>query len=139
MSYNIVCWGIRHHTRSYLFRIKQRKVSFMVLKIFRSKKFTKRTLIVLLVLIIPAFVLWGVGNLGSGPELIGKIEGRAVYPRDLAKSADGIKTQILFSHGDNFNVFSQILKNRVLINYMAWERLILLNASRGKSPKISFL
>lgn len=109
----------------------------MVLKIFRSKKFTKRTLIVLLVLIIPAFVLWGVGNLGSGPELIGKIEGRAVYPRDLAKSADGIKTQILFSHGDNFNVFSQILKNRVLINYMAWERLILLNASRGKSPKIS--
>lgn len=109
----------------------------MVLKIFRSKKFTKRTLILLLVLIIPAFVLWGVGNLGSGPELVGKIAGKAVYPRDLANSANGIKTQILFSHGDNFNVFSQILKNRVLINYMAWERLILLNASRGKSPKIS--
>jgi len=110
---------------------------FMVLKIFRSKKFTKRTLIVLLVLIIPAFVLWGVGNLGSGPELIGKIAGKVIYPRDLANSADGIKAQILFSHGDNFNVFRQILKNRVLINYMAWERLILLNASRGKSPKIT--
>jgi len=109
----------------------------MVLKLFRSKKFTKRTLVALLILIIPAFVLWGVGNLGSGPELIGKIGGKAVYPRDLAKSAEGIKTQILFSHGDNFNVFSQILKNRVLINYMAWERLILLDASRGKSPKIS--
>lgn len=112
----------------------------MVLKIFRSKKFTKRTLIVLLILIIPAFVLWGVGNLGSGPELIGKIGGKAVYPRDLFKSADGIKAQILFSHGDNFSVFSQILKNRVLINYMAWERLILLNAARalrGKAPKIS--
>ena len=108
----------------------------MVLKLFRSKKFTKRTLILLLILIIPAFVLWGVGNLGSGPKPIGKIDGKAVYPRDLEKSAEGIKAQILFSHGNNFNVFSQILKNRVLINYMAWERLILLNASRGKSPKI---
>ncbi|MFH1394761.1 MAG: peptidylprolyl isomerase [Candidatus Omnitrophota bacterium] len=109
----------------------------MVLKILRSKKFAKRTLLGLSILIIPAFVLWGIGNVAKGPEVIGIIGNKKIYTDDLAKSHQGIKTQLLFSYGGNYNAFSQILKNQPLLNYMAWERLILLSSARGNRFRIT--
>ena len=109
----------------------------MVLKIFRSKKFAKRTLIGILIVIIPAFVLWGAGSLTKGPQLVGTIDGAKIYPADFSRSREGIKAQVLFSYYGNFDAISQILKNRALVNFMAWERLILLNAARDEKIDVT--
>lgn len=108
----------------------------MVLNVLRSKKFAKRVLIALLILIIPAFVLWGVGSMSSGPELIGTIGGEKIYEDDFAASRQGIRAQLLFSHFTDQDTLTSILDNRPMMNYMAWERLVLLNAARNKKFKV---
>ena len=93
----------------------------MVLNILRSKKVAKKVLLGLLILIVPAFVLWGVGNLGEGPPSVGKISGRTISARDLAESVQGIHAQLVFSYYGDFQALNRILQNRSLINNMAWE------------------
>ena len=109
----------------------------MVLKILRSRKIAKRVLIGLLILIIPAFILWGAGNITKGPELIGLIGKQKIYPADFAKSSQGIKIQILFTYYGDLNALNQILKNRPLINFMAWERLVLLDEARNRKIPVT--
>lgn len=109
----------------------------MVLHILRSRKFAKRTLILLLILIIPAFVLWGVGGLTRTEEPIGKIGGQQIYHDDFTKSRKGIQAQILFAYYGDYNAMNKISKNRPLINLMAWERLVFLDVAHTKKVKVS--
>ena len=102
----------------------------MVLHILRSRKFVKRAMIVLSVIIIPAFVFWGVGSYATRPPIIGKIYGKAITVQDLAKSRKGIMIQVLLSYFHKQKTMDQILNNRNLVNYMSWERLIMLNSSK---------
>ncbi|MEA3489460.1 MAG: SurA N-terminal domain-containing protein [Candidatus Omnitrophota bacterium] len=116
-------------------RPRTRKDRNMVMTVLRSRKFARRVLLALLILIIPAFVLWGVGNVSRKPDFIGRIGGNKIYFDDFEKSRQGIKIQTLFAYFGDVNTLNQILRNRPMINYMAWERLILLNASRDKNIK----
>ncbi len=109
----------------------------MVLKILRSRKFAKRVLLGLLILIIPAFILWGAGSVTKGPGLIGKIGKQKIYLNDFAKSRQGIKVQVLFTYYGDLNTLNQILQNRPMINFMAWERLVLLNEARSRKIKVA--
>ena len=109
----------------------------MVLNILRSKKFAKKILILLLILIIPAFVLWGVGNLSNRPAPIGTIDGKIVSADDFVSSRKGTMVQVLLTYFSNYDTMNSILRNRPMINYMAWERLILLGAARKDKIKIS--
>ncbi|MGB2879156.1 MAG: peptidylprolyl isomerase [Candidatus Omnitrophota bacterium] len=109
----------------------------MVLSILRSKKFAKRVLFALLVLIIPAFVLWGVGNISQRPPLIGQIGGQKIQATDLAKSAQGVRIQILLTYFNDPETLNRILQNRTITNFMAWERLIFLNAARKNRIKVN--
>jgi len=108
----------------------------MVMNILRSKKVTKRVLLALLILIVPAFVLWGAGNITSGPDMVGKIGGRKISTRDFEESIRGIRAQLLLSYYGDFDTLTRILQNQPIINHMAWERLILLNAARKSKIKI---
>ncbi|MFH1837810.1 MAG: SurA N-terminal domain-containing protein [Candidatus Omnitrophota bacterium] len=108
----------------------------MVLSILRSKKFSKRVLLALLILIVPAFVLWGAGSLTSGPGAVGKINNKTVTVNDLAESVRGIRAQLIFSHYTDLDTLNRILENRAVINHMAWERLVLLDASKREKIKI---
>ncbi|MFH1552283.1 MAG: SurA N-terminal domain-containing protein [Candidatus Omnitrophota bacterium] len=109
----------------------------MVLSVLRSRKFARRVLLALLILIIPAFVLWGVGNVAQRPGPVGQIGGRNISPEEFAESRQGIKTQVLFTYYGNFDTMNQILRNRTMMNFMAWERLVLLDAARKKNIKIT--
>ncbi|NQT32522.1 MAG: SurA N-terminal domain-containing protein [Candidatus Omnitrophica bacterium] len=109
----------------------------MVMNILRSRKFAKRVMFVLLILIIPAFVLWGAGNITRGPEFIGRINEKNIYPKDLAKSLQGIRTQLIFTYYGDYNTLNQILRNRSLMNFMAWERLILLSSAQESGNRIA--
>ena len=70
----------------------------MVLGIMRSRKFSKRVLMGLLIIIIPAFVFWGVGSLSDRPKPAGKIYGRAVSAENFFSSRQGVQTQILLNY-----------------------------------------
>jgi len=100
-----------------------------MLHIFRSKRFAKWTLIGLLIVIIPAFVLWGAGSISKGQKLIGTIGSQKVYPDDLVKSLEGMKAELLLTYYGDYDTFNRILQNRALMNRLAWERLIFLNAA----------
>ena len=104
----------------------------MVLGIMRSKKFSKRVLGVLLVIIIPAFVFWGVGSLSDRPKPAGKIFGRSISAEDFRSSRQGVQVQIMLNFFSDYDRMSSILKDRTLINTMAWERLLLLMSARAK-------
>jgi len=109
----------------------------MVLGIMRSKKFSKRVLTGLLIIIIPAFVFWGVGSLSDRPKPAGKIYGRTVSAEDFFSSRQGVHTQIMLNYFTDYERMSSILKNRTLMNTMAWERLLLLSAARNKKIQVS--
>lgn len=102
----------------------------MVLAALRSKRFKKNALLALLILIIPAFVLWGVGNMSSRPPLVGEIGKHKIYADEFEKSLQGIRLQILLAYYQNRDALNDILQNRPMLNYMTWERLIYLDAAR---------
>jgi peptidyl-prolyl cis-trans isomerase D len=109
----------------------------MVLKILRSKKVTKRVLIAILILIIPAFVLWGAGSITKRPKIIGIINGQKILPNDITESRQGIKIQILFRYFNDYKTLNQIFENEDLLNMLAWERLIFLRYAQKNSIKVS--
>ncbi len=102
-------------------------------------------MIALLILIIPAFLLWGVGNLANQPKPIGQIGGKSITTEDLDSSRQGMKIQLLFSYYNNMETLNQILRNRPMLNLMAWERLVLLANARktkvtvGNNEVLSFI
>ncbi|MFH1877319.1 MAG: SurA N-terminal domain-containing protein [Candidatus Omnitrophota bacterium] len=108
----------------------------MVMHILRSKKVARRVLIGILILILPAFVLWGIGSFSQKPPLIGTIENQKVFPEDFARSLQGIKIQALLSYSGDYNSLTKLLDNRTLLNFMAWERLILLNEAVKRGIKV---
>ena len=61
-----------------------------MLKVLRNKNVAKAVLWALLILILPAFVLWGTGSLGrsdkKGPSYAGIIENNRVSFDDFAQS-----------------------------------------------------
>ncbi len=109
----------------------------MVLNILRSKKFAKKILLGLLVVIIPAFVLWGAGNVSRKKDMIGYIGSHKIHLDDLAESLQGVKVQIILTYFQNFETVNKILKNRALVNSMAWERLVFLNAAKKERFKVT--
>ncbi len=109
----------------------------MVMRILRSRKVAKWVLIALLILIIPAFVLWGAGSMSKSPSAIGTIDGQKVMPKDFLESMKATRIQILLSHYGNFENMNKILKNRSIMNQLAWERLIMLKAAEKKRYKVT--
>jgi len=109
----------------------------MVMSVLRSKKFARRVLLAILILIIPAFVLWGVGSMGNRPQPVGKIDGKKIFPEDIAESMQGIKVQLLMTLYGNSDMLRNIMKNRALLERMAWERLVLLDAAKKARIKVT--
>jgi peptidyl-prolyl cis-trans isomerase D len=110
----------------------------MVLNIMRSRKFKQRALAILAVIFIPAFLFWGIsGTLSNRQDVIGKINGDTILANEFAKSREAMKIQVILSNFTNYPAIQRILNNRELLNYMAWERLILLDEAQKKRIKIT--
>ncbi len=109
----------------------------MVLKTFRSKTFSKNIFWLLLILILPAFVLWGIGSFTGQPPLVGTIDGKGITPSALAESQLGIRAQLFFAYFTDSETLNKLLRNRSLLNSMAWERLIFLHEAEKKRIKVS--
>ena len=110
-----------------------------MLKKLRSKTVMRLVLWAILILILPAFVLWGTGSLGrgqdkNGPKYVGTIEGKKVSFDDFGQSISSIRCQIILNYFNDQKGLDSILKNKQFLGKLAWDRLIMLK--RAKMAKI---
>jgi len=107
-----------------------------MLKKLRNKKTAKKVWVVLAILIVPAFVLWGSGSLIRTKEKSayeGKIFGRKISALEFSDALEAVRNLAIIQYGDNF---SQIQK-QLNLEAQAWERLILLAEAKRRKIGVS--
>ena len=110
-----------------------------MLKLFRKKAVAKIVLWGILILILPAFVIWGSGSLGrkdKGPTYVGTIAGKKVSFDDFAQSIGAARCQIILSYFNQPKVLDTLLNNKQFMGRLAWDRLIMLNQAKKAGVKI---
>ncbi|MCM8770581.1 MAG: SurA N-terminal domain-containing protein, partial [Candidatus Omnitrophica bacterium] len=104
----------------------------MVLKRLRKKKTAKRIWIVLIIIILPAFVFWGLGSASKAKRrqnYAGELFGKKVSLQEFIDAYHAVITQGIMRWGEEN--FEKIAKSTDL-RQEAWNRLILLRAAQSK-------
>jgi peptidyl-prolyl cis-trans isomerase D len=105
-----------------------------MLKIFRKKIVSKVILWGLLILILPAFVMWGSASMSrskdKGPKNAGIINGKKISFEELYGAISGVRTQIILTYYNQPKVLELLLTNKPLIAKLAWDRLLLLSEAK---------
>lgn len=107
-----------------------------MLKKLRNKKIAKKVWIILGLLIVPAFVLWGLGSAIRTPKesaYVGKIFGKRVSSLEYQDALAAVKNQFIMQLGDDFY---QLEKN-LNLPAQAWDRLILLYEAKNRKINVS--
>lgn len=102
-----------------------------MLKNLRKKKVAKKVWIVLALLIVPAFVLWGSGSLIRNKEqgdYKGKILGKRISRLEYREALDAVKNSAIMEFGDKFSEVEEYLD----LESRAWERLLLLYEAKRR-------
>lgn len=111
-----------------------------MLKFFRQKHIAKIVFWALVILILPAFVLWGTGGIGrskeKGPSYVGLIDRKKISFEDLAENMTGIRSLLVLNYFARPQVLDTFLNNKPLVAKLAWERLICLREARKHKIKI---
>ena len=101
----------------------------MMLKVFRQKYVTKIVLWAILILILPAFVIWGTGGMGrsrdKGPTYAGLIKNKKVSFDEFAESISAVKCQLVLNYFNQPKALEIFLKNKPFLGKLAWDRLIM--------------
>ncbi len=109
-----------------------------MLKLFRKKNVAKMILWGILILILPAFVIWGSGGLGRskerGPTYVGLINNKKVSFDEFAQSLGSIKCHIILNYFNQPKMLGSFLNNKSFMGKLAWDRLIM--AKEAKRYKI---
>lgn len=113
-----------------------------MLKVFRNKNVAKVVLWGLLILILPAFVLWGTGSgrggsKNSGPAFVGMIDGKKVTFNDFAESIASIRCQVILNYFNQPQVMDAFLNSKAFLGKLAWDRLLMVREARKENIKIS--
>ncbi|MDD5680388.1 MAG: peptidyl-prolyl cis-trans isomerase [Candidatus Omnitrophica bacterium] len=106
-----------------------------MLKQLRNKDTAKKIFIVLALIIIPAFVLWGTGSMTqnkSGGTYAGVMLGKKVSNQDYGSSWRAVKNEAIMRY-PNFNEIYEQLD----LNGQAWDRLILLREAERMRIKVT--
>ena len=102
-----------------------------MLKHLRKRKTSKRILIGLAIIIIPAFMFWGAGSMirdKKEKESLGRLYGRDVSSIDYKDALDAVRNVALLRFGDNLNEVKKYLDFKA----QAWERIILLKEAKKR-------
>ncbi|TRZ94927.1 hypothetical protein D4R78_05160 [bacterium] len=100
-----------------------------MLKKLRNKKTAKKIWVVLALLIVPAFVLWGSGSLMRDKQesaYAGKIFGRSITLSEYKDAFEATRNQAIMQFGDKFPQVEKYLD----LESQAWQRIILLEEAR---------
>ncbi|MFH1355025.1 MAG: SurA N-terminal domain-containing protein [Candidatus Omnitrophota bacterium] len=107
-----------------------------MLKALRNKKTAKKLWIILAIVIIPAFVFWGLGSaLRSKQEAqyAGVISGRKISISEFQDALSAVKNQLIMQYGDKFHEIQQLID----VESQVWERIILLNEAKNRRIQVS--
>jgi len=100
-----------------------------MLKFLRRKNISKVIFWFLVILILPAFVLWGTGSMSSSkekrPKSIGTIDGNKVSFDDFYHAVVGIRCQIVLIYFNQPKILDAMFQNKELMGKLAWDRLIM--------------
>lgn len=113
-----------------------------MLKILRHKNVAKAVLWGILILILPAFVIWGTGagsggDKEKGPSFAGTIDNKKISFNDFAAGITAIKSQIVMNYFDQPELLSTLMKSNEFLGKMAWDRLIMASEARRAKIKVS--
>jgi len=107
-----------------------------MLKKLRKKKTSKKILIFLAIVIIPAFAFWGLSSVMEGKKqdmYVGRILNRKVSIMDYREALDAVKNLAVLQYGDNF---AQV-RNSLDYDGQTWERLTLLAEAKKRRIRVS--
>ena len=107
-----------------------------MLKVLRNKKTAKRIWIGLGIIIMPAFIFWGLGGaIGDKGEkgYAGIIAGKKISNREFKDSLSAVKNMAIMRFGADF---AQVVKDEELQN-QAWQRLALVYEAKRLNIKAS--
>ncbi|MDD4908258.1 MAG: SurA N-terminal domain-containing protein [Candidatus Omnitrophica bacterium] len=108
-----------------------------MLKKLRDRRIAKWIWIVVAVLILPAFLLWGVGSMvSSGKEghgYAGRIFGKNITPAEFKEAYIATRTQFMIQMGDQFSKLEKYLN----LKERTWDRLILLHEAQKRKIQVS--
>jgi peptidyl-prolyl cis-trans isomerase D len=102
-----------------------------MLKKLREKKTAKKVWIILAVVVVPPFILWGSGSLlrnREEPVSVGRIFGRAVSPQEYKEALEAVKTRAIMQFGDRLSEIAQYLD----MEGQAWQRIVLLKEAKKR-------
>ncbi|MFA5310825.1 MAG: peptidylprolyl isomerase [Candidatus Omnitrophota bacterium] len=107
-----------------------------MLKILRNKKTAKKIWIGLGLIIMPAFIFWGLGGAIGGKnekKYAGEISGKKITIQELIESISAVKNTLLMQYGENFR---QVI-NDTGLESQAWQRLALTQETRKMKIEVS--
>ena len=111
-----------------------------MLSLLRKKNVMKKILWALVLLIVPAFVLWGAGSAmrsrEEGPKYVGLIFGKKVSFAEFAKSANASRNEVLLSFYGQPEALREIAE-KINLNMMGWQRLIMLKEADKRHITVS--
>ena len=100
-----------------------------MLKFLRKKNISRVIFWFLVILIMPAFVLWGTGSMSGsrdkGPKFVGMINKKKVSFEDLYAGLNAIRCQIILNYFGQPKVLDSLLANKEFLAKMAWDRIIM--------------
>jgi peptidyl-prolyl cis-trans isomerase D len=108
-----------------------------MLKKFRHKKIVKKIWITLLILILPGFVLWGLGGALRGQKneykYAGEIFGKKITLLEYRDAVDAVKNLMIMQFGYNLSDVEKHLN----LESQAWERILLLYEAKQRRIKVN--
>lgn len=112
-----------------------------MLKIFRKKIVSKIILWGLLILILPAFVMWGNASISrskeKGPRYAGFIDNKKVSFEELDSALAGVRSQIILNYFNQPKILEAFFSNKPLLAKIAWDRLIMISEAKKLKLKIT--
>ena len=110
-----------------------------MLKLFRKKAVSRMILWGLLILILPAFVMWGSASMSrskdKGPEFVGIIDNKKISFDEFYNAIVGVRSQIILNYYNQPRVLEMLLGNKPLIAKIAWDRLLMIYDAKKQGMK----
>ncbi len=102
-----------------------------MLKILRSRKLAKKIWIALAIMVLPAFLFWGIGSSDRNQKDsagAGEIFGKKIPFKDYQSALEAVKNTGIMRYGEKFPE----IESQINLKSQAWQRLILLYEAKAR-------
>jgi hypothetical protein len=111
-----------------------------MLKLFRKKIVMKIILWGLVIIVVPAFVMWGGASTSrskdKGPGYAGFVNNRKVSFDELSNALSGVRGQIILNYFNQPKALDALLANKPILVKLAWDRVLMMEEVKKSGIKI---